>query len=122
MLCEKCKKETLLEGASKETIERIFNSIDDPKYKEGVSTDKIFEPVGCSECNNLGYKGRTGIYEAILIDKAIEDAVIKNPSERDIREAAKPQKLLTLSQDGILKILTGVTSIEELSRVVDLAT
>lgn len=120
-LCDKCKKETPLEGANKEVIEKIFNSIADPRYKEGVMPDKMYSPVGCPECSGLGYKGRTGIYEAILIDKAIEDAVIKNPSERDIRDAATPQKLLTLAQDGILKVLSGTTSIEELARVVDLS-
>jgi type IV pilus assembly protein PilB len=120
-LCPTCKKEAPLSGPNKELIEKVFSGIADPRYKEGVSADKLYEPVGCSECNGLGYKGRIGIYEAILIDKAIEDAVIKNPSGRDIREAAAPQKLLTLIEDGVLKVLTGTTSLEELARVVDLS-
>jgi type II secretory ATPase GspE/PulE/Tfp pilus assembly ATPase PilB-like protein len=88
---------------------------------ETIQKQKVWEPVGCKECNNSGYKGRIGIYEAILIDNAIEKAVIANPSERDIILAAKPQKLLNLIEDGILKVLAGVTSIPELARVVDLS-
>ncbi|OHA92398.1 MAG: hypothetical protein A3J09_02530 [Candidatus Zambryskibacteria bacterium RIFCSPLOWO2_02_FULL_51_21] len=120
-LCQSCKKESLLEGADKEKVEKILSEISDKIYLEGVQKDKNWTPVGCPECNGLGYKGRIGVYEAILIDAEIEKAVIKNPSERDIREAAKPQKMLTLAQDGVIKVLKGVTSMEELSRVVDLA-
>src|SRR3989344_362328 len=118
---QSCKKESLLEGADKEKVEKILSEISDKIYLEGVQKDKNWTPVGCPECNGLGYKGRIGVYEAILIDAEIEKAVIKNPSERDIREAAKPQKMLTLAQDGVIKVLKGVTSMEELSRVVALA-
>jgi len=126
-LCQSCKKEVPLEGAEKEKAEEIISQIEDKTYLEGVQTEKTWVPsglgpdgTGCAECNNLGYKGRIGIYEAILVDGKIEQAVIKNPSERDIREAAREQKLLTLAQDGIIKVLNGVTSMEELKRVVDI--
>jgi type IV pilus assembly protein PilB len=67
-----------------------------------------------------GYKGRIGLYEAILTDENIEKCVINNPSERDIRNAARNQGLFNLQQDGIIKVVKGITSIEELERVVDL--
>lgn len=120
-LCDKCKKEVLLEGKTKETIDKIVSTIDDQSYLEGIQREKLWSPVGCPECNGIGYKGRIGVYEAILIDGEIEKAVIMNPSERDIREAAKAQKLLTLAQDGALKVLSGVTTLEELERVLDLS-
>lgn len=120
-LCDKCKKEASLEGKDKEAVEAIVSSITDASYTQGVETSKHYLPVGCEACNGLGYKGRVGVYEAILVDANIEKVVINNPSERDIREAAKPQNMLTLDQDGILKVLKGVTSLEELSRVVDLS-
>lgn len=120
-LCEKCKKEVVLEGKAKETVERIISGVSDPIYLEGVQKEKVWAPVGCPECNGIGYKGRIGVYEAILMDAAIEKAVIENPSERDIRQAAAPQKLLTLPQDGVLKALKGITTLDELDRVVDLS-
>lgn len=120
-LCPKCKKEVALESKAKETIERILSGIEDKSYLENVQKEKVWAPVGCSECSGIGYRGRIGIYEAILVDSDIEKAVITNPSERDIREAAKKQKLLTLSQDGVLKVLSGVTTLDELERVLDLS-
>ncbi len=62
-----------------------------------------------------------GVYEAILIDAGIEKAVINNPSERDINEASRTQNLLKLEEDGIIKVLNGVTSLPELGRVLDLS-
>jgi type IV pilus assembly protein PilB len=120
-LCQNCRKETLLEGAQKEKVEKIIETITDKAYLNEVDRTKAWIPVGCPECNNLGYKGRIGIYEAILVDASIEKVVIENPSERDIREAAKSQNMLTLAQDGILKVLKGLTTLEELDRVVDLS-
>jgi type IV pilus assembly protein PilB len=120
-LCEKCKKEVVLEGKAKETVERVLGEIADPAYLTNVQKEKIWAPVGCPECNGLGYKGRIGVYEAVMMDAAIEKVVIENPSERDIRSAAKPQKLLTLAQDGVLKALQGITTLDELDRVVNLS-
>jgi len=120
-LCPKCKKEIPLEGANKETIEKVLANVPDPIYLEGVQRKHLWTAIGCPECNNLGFKGRIGIYEAILVDTNIEKAVIINPSERDIREAAKGQKLLTLVEDGVIKVLSGITTLEELDRVVDLS-
>jgi len=120
-LCQTCKKEVALDGAHKELIEKVVKGIVDPVYMEGIQTKNSWISVGCPECNNLGFKGRIGIFEAILVDNNIEKVVINNPSERDIREAARVQKLLTLVEDGIIKVLSGITTIEELDRVVDLS-
>ncbi|MEK7147949.1 MAG: GspE/PulE family protein [Patescibacteria group bacterium] len=126
-LCDKCKKEVVLEGEAKATVDRIILSIEDKSYVEGIQTEKIWIPSGkgpdgkgCDNCNGIGYKGRIGVFEAIIMDGEIEKAVIQNPSERDIREAAKHQKLLTMQQEGVLKVLNGVTTLDELDRVVDL--
>ncbi|MBI2674038.1 MAG: type II/IV secretion system protein [Candidatus Zambryskibacteria bacterium] len=120
-LCQRCKKEVALEGKNKETVDSILARILDSAYLENIQKEHLWTAVGCVECNGIGFKGRIGVYEAILVDNKIEKAVITNPSERDIREAAKNQKLLTLVEDGIIKVLAGVTTIEELDRVVDLS-
>lgn len=119
-LCQACKKEVALVGSDLELVEKILAGITDKNYLEDVQKEKIWTSVGCEKCNGLGFKGRIGVYETILVDSEIEKAVITNPSERDIREAAKNQKLLTLEQDGILKVLNGVTTLEELGRVVNM--
>ncbi len=120
-LCQDCKKEIPLDGKNKETIAKVLASILDQTYLDGVQREHIWVSAGCEKCSGIGFKGRVGVYEAILIDDEIEKAVIENPSERDIREAAKGQKLLTLVQDGIIKVLSGVTTLEELDRVVGLS-
>jgi len=120
-LCETCKKKIPLEGKNKEAIDKVLARIPDSVYLDGIQRAHIWATVGCPKCNGVGFRGRIGIYEAILIDDKIEKAVITNPSERDIREAAKEQKLLTLVQDGIIKVLSGITTLEELDRVVDLS-
>lgn len=119
-LCIHCKQEKILEGEDKALVEKIVASIADKTYLEGVDTQKIYLAHGCDKCNFTGYKGRIGVYEAIVSDRAIEEVVQKNPSEREIRKAALPQNLLNMQQDGVIKILNGTTSLEELSRVVDL--
>ncbi|MBI2086766.1 MAG: Flp pilus assembly complex ATPase component TadA [Candidatus Zambryskibacteria bacterium] len=120
VLCGECRKEKILEGKDKEVIERVLSGVGDTSYLEGVQKEKVWAPAGCPKCGFLGYKGRIGVFEVILIDSDIEKAVIENPSERDIRAAAEKQKLLTLAQDGVLKVLNGVTSLEELQRVVNI--
>ncbi len=116
-LCTNCKKESPVEGAAQKTIEETLNSIEDKSLVPAQHT-KMFVPVGCEKCSGTGYKGRIGIYEAILTDQKIESAIDKNPSGREIWEAAKGQGILTMKQDGVLKVLSGITSLEELERVI----
>jgi type IV pilus assembly protein PilB len=123
-LCEKCKKEIPLAGQAKETVDRILSGIADQTYLEGLQREKVWiagDAKSCEACNGLGYKGRIGVYEAILMDENIEKVVNENPSERDIRAAAASQKLLTLAEDGVIKALQGKTTLEELDRVIDLS-
>ncbi len=119
-LCPSCRKEVALEGSSKELILKILSHIQDKTYLEGITTEKMWLANSCEKCNFTGYKGRSGIYEAILVDEHIENVVNQNPSEREIRRAAAPQNLLTMAEDGVIKILQGATSLDELLRVIDL--
>ncbi len=116
-LCQYCKKEVVLEGDAQREIEIVINSIVD-KTLVPTERSKMWLAVGCEKCNKTGYKGRVGVYEAVLTDQKVEDAVENNPSEREIWLAANPQGLLTMKQDGVLKILSGMTSLSELERVI----
>jgi type IV pilus assembly protein PilB len=118
-LCPDCKKQVPIEGVDKEKISRITAGI---KNREKIpqTTMMYVAGAGCETCENSGYKGRVGIYEAILSDSNIEDAVEKSPSEREIVKAAESQNIMTMSQDGVVKVLHGITSMAELERVLDL--
>ena len=129
-LCKYCKKEvSLVAGAdgvldpiiakNVKEIERTIAVIEDRDLVPAERT-KMWVPVGCDKCNKTGYKGRMGVYEAVRMTREIEAAVQKNSSDREIWEAAKGQGLLTMKQDGILKVLAGVTSMDELGRVIAL--
>lgn len=119
-LCSVCRKELALEGKNKELISKVLESIADKSYLEGIQSDKIYEPAGCDKCNFTGYKGRTAIYEAVLSNEKVEAVIETNPSEREISKAAEDQNILNMKQDGIIKVLQGLTSLDELSRVIDL--
>ena len=119
-LCDACKKETPLRAEDIVRFEKILENL--PASANPANKTIMWTPVGCDKCNKTGYKGRTGIYEAIRTDAAIEKVVRENPSEREIEEAARPQGIPSMAQDGILKILTGVTSLAELERVVNIET
>lgn len=118
-LCPFCKKEKVLSGDEKKTFERVISSITDPTYMTGIQKEKIWEAVGCEKCHE-GFKGRIAICETILMSSKVEAVIIENPSEREVKEASLEQNLLDMRQDGVIKILQGVTSLDELKRVVDL--
>ncbi len=119
-LCTTCRKQVEIKDVDKNTVEQITNSIVDKSYLEGIDTLHYFESVGCDKCNMTGFKGRIGIHEAIIMDEKIEMVVRESPSEREIKKAALGQNLLTLNQDGIIKVLQGITTINELRRIIDI--
>lgn len=118
-LCKTCKKEVPLEGEQKTYILNVVKNIKDKSLIEGLQTEKMWMPVGCEKCNSTGYKGRIGIREAILVDASLEKAIEYSTSEREIKAATVNQGIPDMIQDGIIRVLQGVTSIEELTRVID---
>jgi type II secretory ATPase GspE/PulE/Tfp pilus assembly ATPase PilB-like protein len=120
-LCVYCKKEDTLRPEESKLVQAIVASIK-TKRPDLVppQASKVFRAVGCAKCNNTGYKGREGLFEAILMDEAVANVAINNPSEREIKMAARPQNILDMRQDGIIKVLRGETSLDEVGRVVDL--
>jgi type IV pilus assembly protein PilB len=118
-LCENCKKEIVIEGDSKKKIEEILGSIVD-KNEIPTKTNKMFVHVGCEKCNMTGYKGRIGIYEGMKLTPEVNKAISENSNEEEIAKAAIPQGILTMKQDGVLKILNGITTLDELERVISI--
>lgn len=123
LLCPDCKKERGLASDEKELVHSIMETMPaDEKIAlpSDLETVKVFDGVGCDTCNHTGYRGRTGIYEGIIMTRALEEATINNPGEHDIRAAAKDQGLMTLREHALTKIIAGLTSFVEVARVIDL--
>lgn len=120
-VCTSCAEKVSIPENMKQTISFHVANIR-AKGEDVLQTDSIFKAHvgGCDKCNGTGYKGRVALYEAILIDKEIEEVVFGNPSEREVEKAAQHQNILLLAEDGIQKVLNGISTIEELERVIDI--
>ncbi|HEU0080796.1 MAG TPA: GspE/PulE family protein [Candidatus Paceibacterota bacterium] len=118
-LCPACKKEEMIAGSDKETVDKVVAGIVD-RSQAPASTEKYWKAVGCDKCNGTGYRGRIGVYEGILVTEEINKLVEYSTSEKDIAKAARPQGLLTMLEDGVIKVLQGVTSLDEVQRVISL--
>ena len=125
-LCPFCKKEKTPSQEEEVTIKIVLNSIkEEEKSLSNYNINpnaffKLFAPVGCDKCNSTGYKGRIGIFEAIKTDEVIEKIIPENPSEHEIKKVARAQGILSMRQDGMVKMINGITSFEEVQSVVDL--
>lgn len=114
-----CRKEVPLRGGDKDRVDSVLASITD-KSLIPKNTSVTWEPLSTTEGCEVPYEGRIGIFEAIFMDNAIEKLVEENARAHEIKEAAKKQEMLTMEQDGILKVLAGTTSFSELDRVLNI--
>ncbi|MBS6043210.1 MAG: Flp pilus assembly complex ATPase component TadA [Clostridium baratii] len=105
-LCDNCKEEYLASSYEKELL--------------GVSNEeevKLYKAVGCSKCSESGYKGRTGIFEIMVISQKIKEMIYKRENISDIRRQAIKEGMRTLFESGRNLVLDGKTSINELMRI-----
>jgi type IV pilus assembly protein PilB len=79
---------------------------------------RLFRPKGCSRCSNTGYRGRMGIYEVMPVTEAVERLIVERKSADEIWRVAKAEGMTSLREDGLDRVLQGMTSIEEISRVI----
>ncbi len=117
-ICKKCGRPKIVSPAVlnkiKTALKKLPKEVKIPKPKKGL---KILQAKGCKYCNFTGYRGRIGIFEAILIDEEMEKFILKNPSIASFRKLAIEKGMVTIFQDGIIKSLQGLTTIEEIERV-----
>jgi type IV pilus assembly protein PilB len=78
---------------------------------------QLYKGKGCNECGNLGYQGRVGIFEVLPVSDKIMRLILERASAADIEKQAVTEGMITMKQDGYLKVLDGLTSIEEVLRV-----
>ncbi len=118
-LCSECRQEYTATPEERKTLEADLSAMPPqavkPPMKEPLS---LWKAAGCPACNSTGYKGRVGVFEIILVDDTVEQLMFKEPSEVEIKAAAKVQGQISMRQDGILKVLTGITDLPEVERVV----
>jgi len=106
VLCEKCKE-------SYKPSSEILADLHIPHH------DKLtfWKSKGCKYCENIGYKGRTGIFELLIVSEEVKKLVLKKASSGEIKELARREGMRTLWEDGIAKAKDGITSLEEVIKV-----
>ncbi|TQV82773.1 type IV-A pilus assembly ATPase PilB [Aliikangiella coralliicola] len=106
-LCENCKNEADLPD---DVLIKVGYK------KEEIGTFKIFEPVGCDNCTN-GYKGRVGVYQVMKVSETIGKIIMEGGNALDIAEQATKEGVNDLHRSALVKVMQGVTSLEEVNRV-----
>jgi type IV pilus assembly protein PilB len=109
-LCEKCK-----ESYKPDTLELREAGYPESKWDE---VKELWRPIGCSSCSKTGYRGRIGLYEVMTVTEEIERLTVERASSEELRSVAIEQGMMTLRQDGLEKAKLGMTSIEDVLRVV----
>jgi type IV pilus assembly protein PilB len=111
-LCEYCREPY---PATREMLERLgFPSETVEKWKE----IHLHKAVGCGHCNGTGYKGRVGIYEIMPVTEALERLIVERKSADELMRVAVAEGMVSLRQDGLQRVVQGVTTVEEISRVI----
>ena len=108
-LCPHCKKKRPTNDYEKNIIKKVI----------GKDVNEIYTAVGCDECKN-GYSGRTAIHEVLLINQEIKDAISSNVKKDKLRHLVYNSDVISLLQDGITKVLEGLTTLEELLKIIEL--
>ncbi len=119
-LCPTCRQEHILSDSERERVEKIL-SVVSPKAKINIPVHlpKIFKAgSGCDNCAGLGYKGRIGIYEIFTMVDSIKALVTEEAAAFKILQQAIEEGMVTMLQDGVWKVLQGITSLSEVYRVI----
>jgi len=105
-LCSHCKQRTIVRP----------EALAQADIRVGAELE-AYEPVGCSRCNQSGYRGRAGIYSVMRLSERLKEMIVAQAPEAEIAATARDEGMLTLREDGITKVRSGLTSLEEIVRV-----
>ncbi|MEY4744442.1 MAG: type pilus assembly ATPase PilB, type pilus assembly protein PilB [Candidatus Parcubacteria bacterium] len=120
-ICKDCITEDAPSAADLERAKKILSEVN-PKsgYKPDLNNLKFYKGKGCATCGNLGYKGRMGIYEIMVMSEEIEKVILSGQvSEYDMQRIAMEQGMVSMVQDGLLKALDKITTLEEVYSVAE---
>jgi type IV pilus assembly protein PilB len=112
VLCQHCKKEYVM------TREELLELVPDFPIEEQEKEINLYRAGGCMRCNGTGYRGRVGIYELLLVNEAIRRLAMHQAPAIEIKQAAIDNGMVTLREDGLMKVKQGLTSLEEVMRVI----
>ncbi len=118
-ICTECKEAYYPSEEEKAKIKKALEGL--PKQVEVPDISKgfkLFKGKGCDKCNHIGFRGQIGVYENITVNAEMERLITKFPSHADVLEVAKKTGFISMYQDGILKVLAGITTLEELEDIV----
>jgi len=121
-ICENCKVLQKIDDSTKKEIEESLHAMQQikPDLKNIIIPDKLPRGAGCDKCSKTGYRGRVQITEILTIDFQVRDLILKEASQIKFIELARQKGMLTMREDGILKILAGITTLDEVHRVASL--
>ncbi|MEW5785528.1 MAG: ATPase, T2SS/T4P/T4SS family [Bacillota bacterium] len=111
VLCRHCRESYTL------SREEISKGVPDFPLGENESAITVYRPKGCLRCSNTGYLGRKGVYELLILSDALKRLTLQRSSAGEIAAAALAEGMVSLRQDGLLKVKQGITSLEEVMRV-----
>ncbi len=111
-ICTSCKRQNFLNDNEVLSLEKM-------QMFSGINLRQVFyKGFGCNNCNQSGYKGRIGIYEIITVNEKIRESILSKHSSDQIKIIAKSEGLKTMLEDGLVKVQEGLTTFEELLRVI----
>jgi type IV pilus assembly protein PilB len=117
-VCEECVKEEKITSQELDRIKEILEKLP-AEIKSKIDFAKIKtlrKGKGCKACNNTGYKGRVGLFEVLIVTDEMKKLIHQGASGQEIKEKAVKEGMVTMEQDGVLKVLDGITTLEEVER------
>jgi len=117
-VCQNCKEFYTPTAEVQQSIKEELGNLLPKQYQDGQPI-RLARGRGCEECNHSGYMGRIGIFEILNITPGVNDLVLKEASAQSISEQAVKEGMILMKQDGFLKALTGITTLEEIMRVTE---
>ena len=124
VLCPKCKQVHAPDANVSQLVTRAITKISDTEKANypniNFAAPTFYKPTGCPECNNIGYKGRIGLYEIMPFTGVLKNAVLTGKNTLEIQEIAEAEGMITLEQSGVIRALNGETSLEEVYRVANI--
>ena len=120
-ICKHCKEEVKMSEAAKAGIEKILSEVSDSNRKslDLPAEIKMYKGKGCPQCGGTGAKGRVGLYEVLYVDEQMANLLGDKIDEDEIRKAAMAQGMILMKQDGIAKVVKGLTTLAEVERVTE---
>lgn len=114
ILCEKCREPYMPSQKTIAALEKLVGLIPDAgQTRKPAKIETLYRPKGCAHCTFTGYRGRKGIFEIIEMTQVVRDLISNLGTEKEIYDAARANGYVTMSEDGLIKVLEGLTTMEE---------